>query len=255
MQWCVSLLIIYVINVFHFVTSWQIDGKTMETVTDFRGSKITANGDYSHEIKRHLLLGRKAMTNLDRILKHRDITLPTNVCLVKAVVFPVVMYVCESWTRKKAEHWRIDVFEMWYWRRLLRVPWTARKSNQSILKKISTEYSLEGLMLNLKLQYFDHLMGSDSLGKTLMLVKIEGRRRRGWQRRRWFCFRKRYPFQGPKLSSYLILGNELSKETQVLTKQEILLGKGTRVESSRVREPRRTALSCGLQSLGLWWWD
>ena len=140
------------------ITSWQIDGETMETVADFilGGSKITADGDYSHEIKRHLLLGRKAMTNLDSILKSRDIILPTKVCLVKPIVFPVVMYGCESWTIKKAEHQRTDAFELWCWRRLLRVPWTARRSNQSILKEISPEYSLEGLMLELK--YFGHLM-------------------------------------------------------------------------------------------------
>ena len=142
------------------VISWQIDGETMETVTDFilGGSKITADGDCSHEIKRLLLLRRKAMINLDSIIKSRDITLPTKVCLVKAVVFPVVMYGCESWTVKKAEHQRIDAFELWCWRRLLRVPWTARRSNQSIIKEISPEYSLEGLMLNLKVQYFAHLM-------------------------------------------------------------------------------------------------
>ena len=150
------------------------------------GSKITADGDYSHEIKRLLLLGRKAMTNLDRILKSGDITLATKVHLVKAMVFPVVMYGCESWTIKKAEDWRIDAFELWCWRRLLRVPWTARRSNQSILKEISPKYSLEELMLKLKLQYFGHLMGrTDSLEKTLMLGKIEGGRRRGWQRMRW----------------------------------------------------------------------
>ena len=150
------------------ITSWQIDGETMETVTDviFLGSKITADGDYSREIKRHLLPGRKAMTNLDSILKSRDITLPTKVCLVKAMVFPVVMYGCESWTIKKAEHRRIDAFELWCWRRLLRVPWTARRSNQSILKEISPAYSLEGLMLKLKLQYFGHLIQrTDSLEK------------------------------------------------------------------------------------------
>ena len=137
------------------ITSWQMDGKTMETVIDFiyLGSKITADGDCSHEIKRHLLLGRKVMTNLDSILKSRDITLLTKVHLVKAVVFPVVMYGCESWTIKKAEHQRLDAFELWCWRRLLRVPWTARRSNQSILKEINPEYSLEGLMLTLKLQY------------------------------------------------------------------------------------------------------
>ena len=141
-------------------TSWQIDGETMETVTDFilGGSKITADGDCSHEIKRHLLFGRKAIINLDSILKSRDITLPTKVCLVKAVVFPVVMYGRECWTIKKAERRRIDAFELWCWRRLLRVPWTARRSNQSILKEISSEYSLEGLMLKLKFQYFGHLM-------------------------------------------------------------------------------------------------
>ena len=153
----------------------------METVSDFilGGSKITEDGDCSHEIKRHLLLGRKVMTNLDSILKSRDITLPTKVCLVKAMVFPVVMYGCESWTVKKAEHQRIDAFELWCWRRLLRVPWTARRSNQSILREISPGYSLEGLMLKLKLQYFGHLMGrADSFEKTLMLGKTEGRRRR-----------------------------------------------------------------------------
>ena len=160
---------------------------TMETVTDFifLGSKITADGDCSHEIKRRLLLGRKAMTNLDSILKSRDITLPTKVHLTTAMVFPVVMYGCESWTIKKAEH-RIDAFELWCWRRLLRVPRPARRSNQSILKEISPEYSLEGLMLKLKLQYFDYLMQrTESLEKTLMLGKIEGRRRRGRQRMRW----------------------------------------------------------------------
>ena len=142
------------------ITSWQINGEIVETVTDFifLGSKITADGDCSHEIKRHLLLGRKVMTILDSVLKSRDITLPTNVCLVKTMVFPVVMYGCESWTIKKAEHGRIDAFELWCWRRLLRVPWTSRRSNQSILKEISPEYSLEGLMLKLKLQYFGYLM-------------------------------------------------------------------------------------------------
>ena len=164
------------------ITSCEIDGETVETVADFifLGSKITEDGDCSHEIKRRLLLGRKVMTNLDSILKSRDITLPTKVRLVKAMVFPVVMYGCESWTIKKAECRRIDAFELWCWRRLLRVPWTARRSNQSILKDISPEYSLEGLKVKLKLQYFDHLMlRTDSLEKTLMLGKIEGRRRRG----------------------------------------------------------------------------
>ena len=166
------------------ITSWQINGKT---VTDFilGGSKITADGDWSPEIKRRLLLGRKAMTNLDSIFKSQYITLPTKVCLVKAMVFPVVMYGCEIWTIMKAEHWRINTFELWCWRRLLRVPWTARRSNQSILKEINPEYSLEGQMLKLKLQ-FGHLMWrTDWLEKILMLGKIEDRRRRGWQRMRW----------------------------------------------------------------------
>ena len=160
----------------------------METVSDFifLGSKITVNGDRSHEIKRHLLLGRKVMTNLGSILQSRDITLPTKVHLVEAVVFPEVMYGCESWTVKKAEHRRIDAFELWCWRRLLRVPWTARRFNQSILKEISSGCSLEGLILNLKLQYFSHLMRRvDSLEKTLMLGGIGGRRKRGRQRMRW----------------------------------------------------------------------
>ena len=166
----------------------EIDGETVETVSDFifLGSKITADGDCSHEIKRRLLLGRKVMTNLDSILKSRDITLSTKVCLVKAMVFPVVMYGCENWTVKKAEHQKIDAFELWCWRRLLRVPWTAKKSNQSILKEISPGCSLEGLMLRLKLQYFSHLMWRvDSLEKTLMLGGTGGRRRRGQQRMRW----------------------------------------------------------------------
>ena len=169
------------------ITSLQIDGESMETVTDFTFSslKITADGDCSHEIKRRLLLGRKVMTNLDSMLKSRDITWPTKVHLVKAMVFPVVMYRYESWTIKKAECWRNDAFELWCWRRLLRVPWTARRSNQSILK-ISPECSLKQLMLKLKLQYFGHLMQwPDSFEKTLMLGKIEGGRRRGCQRTRW----------------------------------------------------------------------
>ena len=160
----------------------------METVTDFifLVSKVTADSDCSHLKLRHLLIGRKAMTRLDSILKSRDITLPTKVCLVKAMVFPVVKYGCESLTVKKAECQRTDAFELWCWRRLLRIPWTARRSNQSILKETSPEYSLEGLMLKVKLQYFDHLMWrTDSLEKTLMLGKTEGRRRRGWQRMRW----------------------------------------------------------------------
>ena len=170
------------------IASWEIDGETVGTVSDFilGDSKITADGDWSHEIKRRLLLGRKVMTNLDSILKSRDITLPAKVRLVKAMVFPVVMYGCESWTVKKAERRRIDAFELWCWRRLLRVPWTTRRANQSILKEISPEYSLEGLMLKLKLQFFGHLMWrADSFEKTLMLGKIEGRRRRGQLRMRW----------------------------------------------------------------------
>ena len=164
------------------ITSWQIDGETIETVTDFifLGSKISVDGDCSHEIKRHLLLGRKAMTSLDSIIKSRDITLLTKVPIIKAIDFPVVMCGYESWSIKKAELQRTDAFEPWCWRRLVIVPWTARRSNQSILKEISPEYSLEGLMLKLKLQYFGHLMRRiDSLEKTLMLGKIEGGRRRG----------------------------------------------------------------------------
>ena len=164
------------------LTSWQIDGEKVETVRDFifLGSKITVDGDCSHEIKRRLLLGRKVMTNLDSILKTRVITLPTKVRLVKAMVFPVIMYGCESWTVKKAQRQRIDAFELWCWRRLLRVSWTARRSNQSILKETSPGCSLEGLMLKLKLQYFGPLMQrADSFEKTLMLGKIKGRRRRG----------------------------------------------------------------------------
>ena len=163
------------------ITLWQIDGQTVETVSDFifGGSKITADGDCNHEIKRCLLLGRKVITNLDSVFKSRDITLPTKVCLVKAMFFPVVMYRCESWTVKKAEHGRIDAFELWFWRRHLRVPWPARRSNQSILKETSPWCSLEGLMLKLKLQY------SDSFENSVMLGKIEGRRRGGRQRMRW----------------------------------------------------------------------
>ena len=168
------------------ITSWQIDG---ETVADFilEGSKITADGDCCHEIKRCLLLRRKVMTNTGSVLKSRDSTLSTKVHLVKAMVFPGVMYGCESWTTKKADCQRVDAFELWCWKRLFRVPWTARRSNQSILKEISSEYSLEGLMLNLKLQYFGHLMlRADSFEKTLLLGKMEGRRRRGEpQRMRW----------------------------------------------------------------------
>ena len=169
-------------------TSWEIDGETVEIVSDFisGGSKITADGDCSHEIKRCLLLGRKVMTNLGSILKSREITLPTKVCLVKAMVFPVVMYGCESWTIKKAESRKIDAFELWCWRRLLRVPWNARRSNQSILKEISPGCSSKGLMLKLKLQYFGHLLWRvDSLEKTLMLGGTGGKRRRGRQRMRW----------------------------------------------------------------------
>ena len=163
----------------------MVDGEKVETVTDFI-SKIAVDGDCSHEIKRRLLLGRKAMTNLDNALKSRDITLPTKICTVKAMVFPLIMYGCERWTTKKAEHQRIDAFRLWYWRRLLRVPWTVRRSNQSFLKAVNPEYSLEGLMLKLKLQYFGLLMQrANSLEKTLMLGKTEDRRRRGRQRMRW----------------------------------------------------------------------
>ena len=167
------------------ITSWQIDGETVETVAEFifLGSKITADGDCSHEIKRCLLLGRKVITNLESILKSRDITLPTKVCLVETMVFPVVMYRYESWMIKMAEGQRIDGFELWCWKRFLRVPWTVRRSNQSILKEINPEYSLEELMLKLKLQYSGHPMQrANSLEKTLMLGKIEGRNRRGRQR-------------------------------------------------------------------------
>ena len=165
------------------ITSWQIKGGKVKTVTDliFLGSKITVDSDCSHEIKRHLLLGRRPMTNLDSVLKS---TLPANVCIVKAIVFPVVKCRCESWTIKKAECQRVDAFKLWHWRRLLRVTWTARSSNQSTLKEINPEYSLEGLLLNL--QYFGHLMGrADSLERTLMLGKTEGRRKRGQQKMRW----------------------------------------------------------------------
>uniref|UniRef100_A0A8B9Y619 RNA-directed DNA polymerase n=1 Tax=Bos mutus grunniens TaxID=30521 RepID=A0A8B9Y619_BOSMU len=170
------------------ITSWEIDGETVETVSDFifLGSKIIADGDCSHEIKRHLLLGKKVMTNVNSIFKSRDIALPKKVRLFKAMVFPVVMYECESWNVKKAERRRIDAFELWCWKRLLRVPWTARRSNQAILKEISPGISLEGMMLKLKLQYFGHFMQkADSLEKTLMLGGIGGRRRRGRQRMRW----------------------------------------------------------------------
>ena len=172
-------------NSWRLIIRWQIDGETVETASDFilGGSKITADGDCSHEIKRHLLLVRKVMTNLDSICKSRDITLSTKVHLVKAMVFPVVMYGCVSWTVKKAECGRIEAFDLWCWRRLLRVPWTARRSNQSILKEISPAYSLEGLILKLKLQYFVHLMRRvESLEKTLKLGGIGGRRKRGRQR-------------------------------------------------------------------------
>ena len=170
------------------IISWQIDGETVERVSVFifSDSKITADGDYSHEIKRHLLHGRKVMININNILKSRDITLPTLVHPVKAMFVPLFIYGCERWTIKRAERWRIDAFELWCWRKLLKVPWTARRSNQSILKETSPEYSLEGLMLKLKLQSLGYLMQrTDSFEKTLMLGKIEGGRRRGGQRMRW----------------------------------------------------------------------
>ena len=177
------------------ITSWEIDGEAVETERDFilLGSKINADGDCSREIKRRLLLGGKAMTTLDIILKSRDITLPTKVHLIKCMFFPVVVYGCESWTIKKPECQRIDTFELWCWRRLLRILWTTSRSNQSILKEISPDYSLEGLMLKLKRQYFGHLMQrTDSMQKTLMLGKIEGRRRRGQQRMRWMSLLTRW---------------------------------------------------------------
>ena len=193
------------------ITSWEIDGETVETVADFTflGSKITADGDCSHEIKRRLLLGRKVMTNLDSILKSRDITLSTKVCLVKATVFPVVMYGCESWTVKKAERQRIDAFELWCWRRLLRIPWTARRSNQSILKQIGPGCLLEGLILKLKLQYFGHLMQrTNSLEKTLMLGKIEGGRRRGRQKMGcWMASQMPFKLNGHEFEQALGVGD------------------------------------------------
>ena len=194
------------------ITSWKIDGETMERVTDFifLGSKITADGDCSHEIKRRLLLGRKVMTNLACILKSRDITLLKMAHLVKAMVFPVIRYGCESWTIKKAEHQRIDAFELWCWRRLLRIPWTARRSNQSFIKEISPEYSLEGLMLKLKLQSFGNpIWRTDSLEKTLMLGKIEGRRKRGQQRMRWLMRGWHHQFNGHESEQAPGVGNGL----------------------------------------------
>ena len=216
------------------ITSWQIHEETMKTVTDFifGGSKINADGDCSHEIKRSLLLGRKAMTNLDSILKSRDITLPTKVLIVKAMVFPVVMYGCESWTVKKAEHWRIDAFELWCWKRLLKVLWTAKRSNQSILKETSPEYSLEGLMLKLKLQYFGHLMRrTDSSEKTVMLGKIEGRWRRGRQRMRW-------------LDGIIDLRDmSLSKLREMVKNKEAWLAAVQRVTKSQTRPSNWTELN------------
>ena len=204
-------------------------GKQWQTI--FLGSKIAVEDDCSHGIKRHLLLGRQAMTYLDSILKSRDITLPTKVCIVKAMVFLVGMYEHESWTVKKAECWRTDAFELWCWRRLSRIPWTARRSNQSILKEINPEYSLEGLMVKLKLQYFGHLMGRvNSLEKTLMLGKIEGRRRRGWQRMRywmasptqwtWVCanFQRHWRTGKPGMLQFMVLqrvGHDLVTEQQL----------------------------------------
>ena len=213
----------------------------METVTDFifLCSKITADSDYSHEIKICLFLGRKAMTNLDSILKSRDITLATKVHLVKAMVLPAVMYGCESWTVKKVECQRIDTFELWCWRRLLRVPWTARRSKQSILKEISPEYSLEGLMLKLKLQYFGHLMRrTDSLEKTLMLGKIEGGWRRGQQKVRWLC------------GITDLMGMSLSKLSELVMDREAWRAAVHGVSKSQTRLSNWTELIPGNPNLG-----
>ena len=214
------------------ITSWQIDGETVETVTKFifLGSKITVDGDCSHEIKRLLLLGRKAMTNLDSTLKSRDITLPRKVQLIKAPIFPVVMYVCESWTIKKAEHWRNDAFELLCWRRLLRVPWTARRSNQCILKEISPEYSLEGLMLKLILQSFGHLRWrTNFLEKTLVLGRFESRRRSDRGLDNWMASPTQWTWVWANFRSWLWTG-----------KPEVLQSIG----SQRVRHDWATELNC-----------
>ena len=217
------------------ITSWEIDGETVETVSDFIfwGSKITADGDCSHEIKRRLLLGRKAMTNLDSIFKSRDITLPTKVRLVKAMVFPVVMYGCESWTVKTAERQRIDAFELWCWRRLLRVPWTPRRCNQSILKEISPGISLEGMMLKLKLQSFGHLMWRvDSMEKTLMLGGIGGRRRRWRQRMRWLDGITDWMDVSLSELRVLVMDREACREIQGVTKSWTRLSGWTELNTS-----------------------
>ena len=244
------------------ITPWQKNGETMETVIDFifLGSQITADGDCSHEIKSHLVLGRKTMTNLDRILKSRDISLLTKVHLVKAMVFPVVMNGCESWTIKKTEHWIIDAFELWGWKRLLRILWTSRTSNQSILKEISPEYSLEGLMLKLKLHYFGYLIWRvDSLVKTLMLGKIEGRRRSRWQGTRHLDIITNSMDAGLSNLQELVNNREAwSYAVHGVTKSQTEMSDWTTtihcdmITTSKLIDEKIAILSC---SLGIWQYD